>query len=96
MGVILTNGQRFCRRSSIGHVRVVRNRHLGSAQGLGMGLAVGMHRCHELLKEVVGIMGARAGFGVVLDGEERQGFVLKPCYGLIVQVEVADGHGAGG
>ena len=56
----------------------------------------------ELAEEVVGVVGAWAGFGVVLDGEDGQGCVADAGDGAIVEVEVGEfvvgvgGDGFGG
>ena len=48
------------------------------------------HRLNKSIEQIVGIVGAWAGFGVVLDREQRQGFVFQSSYGTIVQIEVSN------
>ena len=42
------------------------------------------------MEEVVGVVGAGCGFGVVLDAEQRERFVAQAFEGLIVQVDVGE------
>src|SRR6266849_11038772 len=51
-----------------------------------------LHQIGELGEEVVRIVRAGAGFGVILHAEERQGFMAHAFVGLIVQVYVRDFH----
>ncbi len=50
------------------------------------------HVLDEFLEQVVGIVGAGAGFWVVLHGEEGEGFVTQACYRPVVEIEVGDFH----
>jgi hypothetical protein len=54
------------------------------------GRSVGDHGFDELDEEVVGVVGAGAGFGVVLDGEDGARSVAQSGDGAIVEVVVAD------
>src|ERR1035438_2459522 len=49
-----------------------------------------LHHFAEVTEEVVGVVGAGAGFGVVLHAEERQGAVAKAFEGVVVEVDVGE------
>lgn len=48
------------------------------------------HTRDKPLEQVVGVMGARTRFRVILNRKQRQGFVPQACDGAIVEVEVGD------
>src|ERR1700728_758726 len=49
-----------------------------------------LHHFPEILEEVMGVVGAGAGFGVVLHAEERHGAVAKAFEGVVVEVDVGE------
>jgi hypothetical protein len=52
--------------------------------------AVLQHQLHELAEEVIGVVGAGAGFRVILHGKQGQVTVADPGHGTVIQVEVGD------
>ena len=51
---------------------------------------VGFNQSRELLEEIGCVVGAGGGFGVVLDAEDRVGFVAHAFDRLVVEVDVGD------
>ena len=49
-----------------------------------------LHHFAEVFEEVVRIVGAGAGFGVVLHAEQRQGAVAEAFEGVVVEVDVGE------
>src|SRR5580658_4025825 len=49
-----------------------------------------LHHFAEVAEEVVGVVGAGAGFGVVLHAEERQRAVAQAFEGIVVEVDVGE------
>src|SRR5919201_179067 len=49
-----------------------------------------LHQPDEALEQVVGVVGARRRFGVVLHAEDRQAVMLHPLDGLVVEVDVGE------
>ena len=49
-----------------------------------------LHHFAEVFEEVVGVVGAGAGFGVVLHAEEWQGAVAQAFEGVVVEVDVGE------
>ena len=47
-----------------------------------------VHKVHEAVEEILGIVRACGCFRVILDAEDRQLFVLQPFDGVVVQVDV--------
>jgi len=54
------------------------------------------HRVGELSEEIVRIVRAWGGFGVVLDAEQGQVFVAHAFVGVVVEIDVGDFDVAGG
>src|SRR5689334_21288103 len=50
----------------------------------------GFHHLDEGVEQVGGVVGAGAGFGVVLHGEDRKVFVAEAFDGAVVEVDVGD------
>ena len=51
-----------------------------------------LHEIQEALEVKAGVHGARRRFGVILDGEDRQGFVGQTLDRAVVEVDLADGE----
>ena len=57
---------------------------------LTMGSASGLDEFREFAEEVAGVVGARGGFRVVLDGEDGGVAVAEAFDGLVVEIDVGD------
>ena len=49
-----------------------------------------LHLVDELLEQVIGVVRSGGGFGVVLDAEDRLGFVPQAFDGAVVEIHVRD------
>ena len=56
----------------------------------------GLHGVGELREEIMRIVRARGGFGVVLHAEHGQVFVAHAFVGVVVEIDVGDFDVAGG
>ena len=61
---------------------------LGLVHLLAGGAVAGRHHVNEAIEEIPGVMGTGAGFGVVLDGENRFRGVTKALERTIVEIDV--------
>src|SRR5437867_1863942 len=58
---------------------------------LGMGTEASVpHHLEKLFKQVIRIVGAGRGFGMVLNAEDRQRAVLHSLNGVVVEIHVSD------
>ena len=44
------------------------------------------HEFDELVEEILGVVGSRSGFGMVLDGEHRKGSVLETFHRPVIEI----------